>query len=66
MEFARIQQDYKWVINHHIQNGQYTYAIRVLETLPQPSRHEELYYDLPILMYANPQKTVDMLIEFQC
>ena len=64
VEFARIQEDYKWVLNHYAQNHQYKMAIRVLETLQTPSKHEELYYEFaPILMYVNPQKTVDMLIK---
>merc|ERR1712228_403406 len=66
VEFARIQQDYKWVIHHYVQNAQYKMAIRVLATLQKPSQHEELYYEFaPILMYVNPQTTVDMLIKIQ-
>eukprot|EP01084_Bolivina_argentea_P004238 8067_1 len=52
VEFARIQQDYKWVINYYVQNHEYKMAIRVLATLQKPSQHEELYYEFaPILMY---------------
>eukprot|EP01083_Nonionella_stella_P063753 165705_1 len=66
VEFARIMQDYKWVINHYITNHEYKMAIRVLATLQKPSCNEELYYEFsPILMNVSPADTVAMLIKVQ-
>ncbi len=67
VEFARIQQDYKWVIDYYISNNEYKMAIRVLATLQKPSQYEELYYEFaPILMNALPTESVNMLIKVQC
>jgi len=63
--YAEIIHDMEYVLNYHLQQGNYFAALDILQHLERPSKtaNAELFYKFtPTLMHYLPKQTVDMLI----
>lgn len=62
--YAQIIHDLDWVLNYHIQQGNYFQALDILAHAENPAKSAEMFYKfVPTLMHYLPRQTVDMLIE---
>ena len=61
--YAELIGNFEWLIGHHIQQKNYSEAIRLLASQKNPMKIEELYYRFaPVLVQFMPKETVDMLM----
>lgn len=62
--YAETIGDFEWVLNYHIQQGNYFQALDILASHENPTKIVDKYYKFcPTLMYYLPKQTVDMLCD---
>jgi hypothetical protein len=62
--YAETIGDFEWVLNYHIQQGNYFQALDILASHESPGKILDKFYKFtPTLMYYLPAQTVDLLCE---